>query len=186
MSTTTFFPPFIPPAAQVFHRDLKPKNILANSDCKLKICDFGLARPAFNDMPQVRGAVGVVGAAAYYEAGCFRWSPGCAFNDMPQLLQFVQQVPSVQQVPVPCHARLACSLQHPCRTKRASGVRGMHAPPRCCGRTATNTTQPATWLSQPTGCPYHRPRPADGVLDRLCGHALVPRPRALRIFLRQV
>jgi serine/threonine protein kinase len=39
------------PAAKVFHRDLKPKNILANSDCKLKICDFGLARPAFNDMP---------------------------------------------------------------------------------------------------------------------------------------
>lgn len=37
----------------MFHRDLKPKNILANSDCKLKICDFGLARPAFNDMPQV-------------------------------------------------------------------------------------------------------------------------------------
>ena len=37
--------------AEVFHRDLKPKNILANSDCKLKICDFGLARPSFNDMP---------------------------------------------------------------------------------------------------------------------------------------
>lgn len=30
--------------ANVFHRDLKPKNILANADCKLKICDFGLAR----------------------------------------------------------------------------------------------------------------------------------------------
>ena len=40
-------------SAKVFHRDLKPKNILANSDCKLKVCDFGLARPAFNDMPQV-------------------------------------------------------------------------------------------------------------------------------------
>jgi serine/threonine protein kinase len=26
-----------PPAAKVFHRDLKPKNILANSDCKLKV-----------------------------------------------------------------------------------------------------------------------------------------------------
>ncbi len=38
-------------AAKVFHRDIKPKNILANSDCKLKICDFGLARPAFNDAP---------------------------------------------------------------------------------------------------------------------------------------
>nr|CAB3477744.1 unnamed protein product [Digitaria exilis] len=38
-------------AASVFHRDLKPKNILANGDCKLKICDFGLARVSFNDTP---------------------------------------------------------------------------------------------------------------------------------------
>jgi serine/threonine protein kinase len=38
-------------AANVFHRDLKPKNILANADCKLKICDFGLARASFNDAP---------------------------------------------------------------------------------------------------------------------------------------
>jgi serine/threonine protein kinase len=39
-------------SAQVFHRDIKPKNILANSDCKLKICDFGLARVSFSDAPQ--------------------------------------------------------------------------------------------------------------------------------------
>jgi len=38
-------------AASVFHRDLKPKNILANADCKLKICDFGLARVSFCDTP---------------------------------------------------------------------------------------------------------------------------------------
>lgn len=38
-------------AANVYHRDLKPKNILANSNCKLKICDFGLARVAFSDTP---------------------------------------------------------------------------------------------------------------------------------------
>ena len=38
-------------AANVYHRDLKPKNILANANCKLKICDFGLARVAFNDSP---------------------------------------------------------------------------------------------------------------------------------------
>lgn len=38
-------------AANVFHRDLKPKNILANADCKLKICDFGLARASLDDTP---------------------------------------------------------------------------------------------------------------------------------------
>uniref|UniRef100_A0A0E0HQW2 Mitogen-activated protein kinase n=1 Tax=Oryza nivara TaxID=4536 RepID=A0A0E0HQW2_ORYNI len=37
--------------ANVYHRDLKPKNILANANCKLKICDFGLARVAFTDAP---------------------------------------------------------------------------------------------------------------------------------------
>lgn len=38
-------------AAKVYHRGLKPKNILANADCKLKICDFGLARVGFSDTP---------------------------------------------------------------------------------------------------------------------------------------
>jgi serine/threonine protein kinase len=30
-------------SADVIHRDLKPRNILVNSNCDLKICDFGLA-----------------------------------------------------------------------------------------------------------------------------------------------
>ena len=50
MSCETITPSLII-AANVFHRDLKPKNILANADCKLKICDFGLARASFNDTP---------------------------------------------------------------------------------------------------------------------------------------
>lgn len=45
------YDPWLHDAANVYHRDLKPKNILANANCKLKICDFGLARVAFSDTP---------------------------------------------------------------------------------------------------------------------------------------
>ncbi|KAH8084987.1 MAP kinase [Aureococcus anophagefferens] len=36
----------VPP---VTHRDLKPRNLLVNSNCDLKICDFGLARVDFDE-----------------------------------------------------------------------------------------------------------------------------------------
>ena len=36
-------------SAGVIHRDLKPRNILVNSNCDLKICDFGLARMASHE-----------------------------------------------------------------------------------------------------------------------------------------
>ncbi|WJZ80491.1 hypothetical protein VitviT2T_000407 [Vitis vinifera] len=80
--------------ANVFHRDLKPKNILANADCKLKICDFGLARVSFNDTPSTIFWTDYV-ATRWYRApelcGCFFskytpaidiWSIGCIFAEM--------------------------------------------------------------------------------------------------------
>ncbi|KAK1325781.1 Mitogen-activated protein kinase 12 [Acorus calamus] len=80
--------------ANVFHRDLKPKNILANADCKLKICDFGLARVAFNDAPSAIFWTDYV-ATRWYRApelcGSFFskytpaidiWSIGCIFAEM--------------------------------------------------------------------------------------------------------
>ncbi|VAH77863.1 unnamed protein product [Triticum turgidum subsp. durum] len=81
-------------AANVFHRDLKPKNILANADCKLKICDFGLARVSFNDTPSAIFWTDYV-ATRWYRApelcGSFFskytpaidiWSIGCIFAEM--------------------------------------------------------------------------------------------------------
>jgi mitogen-activated protein kinase 1/3 len=36
--------------ANVVHRDLKPRNVLVNSNCDLKICDFGLARTWYEEV----------------------------------------------------------------------------------------------------------------------------------------
>ena len=81
-------------SAKVFHRDLKPKNILANSDCKLKICDFGLARPAFNDMPTTIFWTDYVATRWYrapelcgsffakYSPAIDTWSVGCIFAEV--------------------------------------------------------------------------------------------------------
>ncbi len=87
-----FFTSF--PAAKVFHRDLKPKNILANSDCKLKVCDFGLARPSFNDMPTTIFWTDYVATRWYrapelcgsffakYSPAIDIWSIGCIFAEI--------------------------------------------------------------------------------------------------------
>ena len=55
-------------SAEVLHRDLKPSNILVNSDCDLKLCDFGLAR-----------GVDGMDAAEFTEYVVTRWYVGHRF-----------------------------------------------------------------------------------------------------------
>ncbi|GFQ06642.1 mitogen-activated protein kinase 8 [Phtheirospermum japonicum] len=80
--------------SNVYHWDLKPKNILANANCKLKICDLGLARVTFSDTPTTVFAYDYV-ATRWYKApelcGSFFskytpaidiWSIGCIFAEV--------------------------------------------------------------------------------------------------------
>jgi len=81
-------------SANVYHRDLKPKNILANADCSLKICDFGLARPQFNDQPSTVFWTDYVATRWYrapelcgsffarYSPAVDIWSIGCIFAEI--------------------------------------------------------------------------------------------------------
>ncbi|KAG7379540.1 hypothetical protein PHYPSEUDO_008481 [Phytophthora pseudosyringae] len=78
-------------AADVLHRDLKPSNILVNSDCRIKICDFGLARHA-NDRDLAEGLSEYVVTRWYrapelllanaYTKAIDMWSIGCIFAEL--------------------------------------------------------------------------------------------------------
>ena len=53
--------------AGIAHRDIKPRNMLVNADCTLKICDFGLARLCTPDLVVDGGMTDYV-ATRWYRA----------------------------------------------------------------------------------------------------------------------
>jgi mitogen-activated protein kinase 1/3 len=78
-------------SANVMHRDLKPNNILLNKDCKLKICDLGLARGFDEDTDEEKTtyvvtrwyrAPEVILKAAQYTKAIDIWSIGCIFAEL--------------------------------------------------------------------------------------------------------
>lgn len=81
-------------SAQVIHRDLKPRNLLVNANCDLKICDFGLARVNFSDKdfqtcPMTEyictrwyRAPEVLCSWMDYTTAIDIWSIGCIFAEM--------------------------------------------------------------------------------------------------------
>ena len=80
-------------SANVWHRDLKPGNLLVNRDCDLKLCDFGLARFAGPEQgSEERPMTEYVVTRWYrapeliltrsYNASIDIWSAGCILAEM--------------------------------------------------------------------------------------------------------
>eukprot|EP00929_Paragymnodinium_shiwhaense_P003976 TRINITY_DN104685_c0_g1_i1.p1 TRINITY_DN104685_c0_g1~~TRINITY_DN104685_c0_g1_i1.p1 ORF type:complete len:402 (+),score=65.12 TRINITY_DN104685_c0_g1_i1:131-1336(+) len=81
-------------SADVVHRDLKPRNLLVNSNCDLKICDYGLARVRYPDdvfatCPMTEyictrwyRALEVLSSWSDFGKPIDIWSTGCIFAEM--------------------------------------------------------------------------------------------------------
>jgi len=81
-------------SAGIYHRDLKPRNLLVNSNCDLKICDFGLARADIPDLQTTQTALTdyiatrwyrapeVILSWKKYNAAIDVWSVGCILAEL--------------------------------------------------------------------------------------------------------
>jgi mitogen-activated protein kinase 15 len=82
-------------SGQMLHRDIKPSNILLNSDCQVKVCDFGLARssaqandnaqnPVLTDYVATRWyrAPEILLGSTSYTKGVDLWSVGCITGEL--------------------------------------------------------------------------------------------------------
>jgi len=112
-------------SARILHRDIKPGNLLVNSNCLLKICDFGLAR-----VEETRGrcmtqevvtqyyrAPELLMGTKHYTSAIDMWSVGCIFAELlGRRILFQAQTPILQLelitdllgTPVPEDMKYAC------------------------------------------------------------------------------
>nr|CAG4641645.1 EOG090X04Z1 [Eurycercus lamellatus] len=94
-------------SARILHRDIKPGNLLVNSNCLLKICDFGLARVEEADaskamtqevVTQYYRAPEILMGARHYGSAVDVWSIGCIFGELlGRRILFQAQTP-IQQL----------------------------------------------------------------------------------------
>ncbi|XP_050721878.1 serine/threonine-protein kinase NLK2-like [Eriocheir sinensis] len=94
-------------SARIIHRDIKPGNLLVNSNCVLKICDFGLARVEEPDeskhmtqevVTQYYRAPELLMGARHYTQAVDVWSVGCIFGELLGRRILFQAQSPVQQL----------------------------------------------------------------------------------------
>jgi len=81
-------------SGDLLHRDLKPSNMLVNSDCHVKLCDFGLARSVHDtELDDDKNLTDYVATRWYrapeillgstrYTKGVDMWSVGCILGEL--------------------------------------------------------------------------------------------------------
>jgi serine/threonine protein kinase len=108
-------------SANVVHRDLvrirltqKPRNLLVNSNCDLKICDFGLARailPTTNNKANILTDYvatrwyrppELLLCAKEYTTAVDVWSVGCIFAEMLRRKPFLPGADTKSQIELIC------------------------------------------------------------------------------------
>ncbi|CAI5689510.1 unnamed protein product [Oreochromis niloticus] len=133
-------------SAGILHRDIKPGNLLVNSNCVLKICDFGLARVEESDesrhmtqevVTQYYRAPEILMGSRHYSNSIDIWSVGCIFAELLgrrilfQAQSPIQQLdlitdllgtPSMEAMRTACEGARAHILRGPHKQKQHYGL----------------------------------------------------------------